>query len=295
MHCQDLLSALTLLDDAWQFWTAQRSDRPYIRPMKRILSIAVLAAASIHHAHCQQLAKSPAFEVASITPCKPGTPEPMGEHMGMMQFIYPGGRFEAKAIDIRYLFEWAYKILPSQHSDGPAWFGSDRYDIIAKAPGNATDAEIRLMTQALLADRFKLKLHRETKEVSVLAIGIGKNGAKLPAPKDGEIHSIQVVPRTGPDPNLPAFHVEGKRFTMAQLIDTFARQFERVMVDQTGIDGEFDFSMDLNPDEGRPSPLHQSILIEAMQDQLGLSLKSMKAPVDVYVIDSAEKAAAGND
>ncbi len=214
--------------------------------------------------------------------------------MGMMQFIYPGGRFEAKAIDIKYLFEWAYKILPAQHSGGPAWFSSDRYDIVAKGPANATDAQMRFMTQTLLADRFQLKLHRESKELSALVITLGKNGLKMTSPKEGEIHTIRIAPQAGQDSKVVSFHVVGSRFTMAQLIDTFARQFDRVMVDQTGLDGEFDFVMDLTPDESNPSPVDPVHLLSAMQDQLGLSLKSQKAQVDVYVIDSAEKVTAGN-
>ena len=75
--------------------------------MTRFLAIAALIGISIHHGHCQELDKSNAkllaFEVASITPCKPGTPEPPGEHMGMVQFTYPGGRFEAKATSLKYL------------------------------------------------------------------------------------------------------------------------------------------------------------------------------------------------
>src|ERR1022692_2284223 len=91
--------------------------------------------------HCQNPPVAPAFEVASITPCKPGTPEPPGEHAGMVQFTFPGGRFQANAVTLQFLLEWAYNIQPSQHSDGPAWLATDRYDIVAKAAGNATDEQ----------------------------------------------------------------------------------------------------------------------------------------------------------
>src|SRR5580700_6228109 len=97
--------------------------------MTRTLTLATLLAVSLHHGHCQDLANAPAFEVASITPCKPGTPEPPGEHAGMVQFTYPGGRFNAKATTFKFLLEWAFGILPSQHSDGPSWIENDRYDI----------------------------------------------------------------------------------------------------------------------------------------------------------------------
>src|SRR3954451_18080500 len=99
------------------------------------------------------------FEVASITPCKPATPAPPGEHAGMVDFIQPGGRLDAKATTAKFLLEWAYDMQPAQHSEGPAWFGSDRYDSAAKAEGKASDKQMKLMHRALLGGRFHLKSH----------------------------------------------------------------------------------------------------------------------------------------
>src|SRR5579863_6020017 len=121
--------------------------------MTRIFALAVFAAMSPGQGHCQESGRVPAFEVASITPCKPGTPAPPGEHAGMVRFTAPGGRFSATAIDLAYLFEWAYSIQPAQHSGGPSWMETDRYDIAAKAEGNPDDAEMKLMLQTLLAER----------------------------------------------------------------------------------------------------------------------------------------------
>jgi uncharacterized protein (TIGR03435 family) len=147
--------------------------------MMRTLIFATLFAFLTGHCHCQDLAKAPAFEVASITPCKPGTPEPPGEHMGMVQFTYPGGRFRASATSLKYLLEWAYNIQPSQHSDGPPWMGTERYDIVAKAEGNATDAQQKLMVQTLIAERFGLKFHIEKKKLPVFIVTVGKGAPKL--------------------------------------------------------------------------------------------------------------------
>src|ERR1700727_1511073 len=110
--------------------------------MMRTLTLAALVALSLPRCYSQDLPKL-SFEVASITPCKPGTPEPPGEHAGMVQFTFPGGRFQANAVTFKFLLEWAYDLQPSQHSDGPAWLATDRYDIIAKANGNATDAQMK--------------------------------------------------------------------------------------------------------------------------------------------------------
>src|ERR1700685_3548945 len=160
--------------------------------MKRTFVAAAILALSVHHGRSQDLEHAPAFEVASIKPCKPGTPEPGEERMGLVQFTYPGGRFNAKATSLKFLLEWAYGILPSQHSGGPSWMEDDRYDIVAKAEGNATSAQMKLMTRTLLADRFKLKFHRETREVPVLILSLGKTAPKLFPPKEGEQYSIRM-------------------------------------------------------------------------------------------------------
>jgi uncharacterized protein (TIGR03435 family) len=236
----------------------------------------------------------PAFEVASITPCKPGTPEPAGEHAGMVQFTLPGGRFDAKATTLKFLLEWAYDMQPSQHSDGPAWFGSDRYDIAAKAAGNASDSQMKRMARTLLAERFHMKSHFEKKTVSALVLTTGKAAPRVFPPKEGEVHSMRFVPQMGPDQKIASYHIILTRFSIAELSGAFARQLGQVVVDKTGLDGDFDFTMDLTPDESRASPLDASLLISALHDQIGLTVKSEKTPVDYLVIDAIEKVAAGN-
>jgi uncharacterized protein (TIGR03435 family) len=266
--------------------------------MTRFLAIAALIGISIHHGHCQELDKSNAkllaFEVASITPCKPGTPEPPGEHMGMVQFTYPGGRFEAKATSLKYLMEWAYGILPAQHSEGAAWFGNERYDIVAKAPGQATDTQIKRMVQALIEERFKLKFHRENKEAPVVVLSVGKTSPKLFPPKDGEVHSIHITPPSDGDRKTGSFHVTATRYTLAQLIDVFSRQLGRVIVDETGLRGDYDFTLDLTPTEDQPNPLDPSHILASLRDDLGLVVKSQKGMIDYMTIDSAERVVAGN-
>lgn len=241
-----------------------------------------------------QTAEAPAFEVASITPCKPGTPAPPGEHAGMVQFTYPGGRFTARATSVKFLLEWAYDIQPAQHTGGPGWLETDRYDIVAKAPGNATDADMKRMAQTLLADRFHLKLHHDTRTMTVLVLSKGKAAPKLFPAKEGETHSLNVEPRTDPDRKTTVYHVMATRFSLAQLMDTFARQLGAPMVNQTGLEGDFDFAFDLTPDESLPNPLDPTHIVDAIREQLGLNLKSEKAPVDLLVIDGVEKVAAGN-
>lgn len=262
--------------------------------MIRFFAVTTLFALSLNHGHCQELAKPRAFEVASITPCKPGTPEPPGEHAGMVQFIYPGGRFNAKATTVKFLLEWAYGIVPAEHTGGPSWMGTERFDIAAKAEGNASDHDMKVLAQGLLADRFKLKFHRESREVPVLLVSIGAAEPKLTAPKEGETHSMHIQPQTNPDQKVTSFRVVATRFTLAQLNEVFARQIGRVIVDHTGLAGEYNFAFDLTPDESSPNPLDPTLLIRALREQLGLTVKSQKAPVDVFVIDSVERATDGN-
>src|SRR4029077_9524997 len=132
-----------------------------------------------------------------ITPCAPGTPANPMEHTGMADFTSPGGRFRASATTLKFLLEWAYGIQPSQHSGGPSWIDTDRYDIVAKAEGNATDAQMKLMVQTLLAERFQLKLHHERKELSAYVVSVGKTAPKLFPPKDVETHALRFSTQTG--------------------------------------------------------------------------------------------------
>jgi uncharacterized protein (TIGR03435 family) len=216
------------------------------------------------------------------------------EHTGMADFTSPGGRFTARATTLKFLLEWAYGIQPSQHSSGPSWIGVDRYDIVAKADGNATDEQMKLMVQTLLADRFQLKLHHERREISAYVISVGKTAPKLFAPKDGETHALRMAPRMDQDQKITTYHIIATRYSLAQLADTFARQLGSVIVNNTGLDGEYDFALDLTPDESRPNPVDPTLLIAALREQVGLAVKFQKTDVDFLVIDGAEKVVAGN-
>ena len=255
----------------------------------RMLAIAALLCLWTDYGRGQNLTNQPKFEVAEIKPCKPGTPEPPGQRMGMVRYTYPGGRFDAKATTVEFLLEWAYDLLPSQHSRGSAWMENERFDIVAKAAGNATDDQMKVMTQSLLAERFKLKFHRDRREAPVLLVTLGKAAPKLFPPKEGEVHSLRVIPQTDSDQKVVSYHVVATRFSFAQLNQTFARQLERVILNGTGLDGDFDFTLDFTPDENRPNPLDPSLIITAMRNQLGLNIKAQKGLVDYLVIDGLEK------
>lgn len=213
--------------------------------------------------------------------------------MGMVRYTHPGGSIEAKATTVEFLLEWACDLLPSQHSRGPAWTETERFDIVAKAAGNATDDQMKLMAQALLAERFHLKFRRERREGPILLVTLGKTSPKLFPPKEGEEHSLRIVPKTDADQKTVSYRVAATRFSFAQLNQTFARQLELVIVNGTGLDGDFDFTLDFTPDENHPNPLDPSLVVTAMRDRPGLNLNAQKGPVDYLVIDSVEKVSDG--
>jgi uncharacterized protein (TIGR03435 family) len=216
------------------------------------------------------------------------------EHIGNTNWVSPGGRFTARATTVVFLMEWAYGMQPWQHSDGPGWLSSDRFDVVAKADHDATENEMEQMARTLLAERFGLKLQRESKEMPAYVISVGKSAPKLFPPKDGETHEMRFSMTPGPDQKMAGFHIDATRYTLAQLADVFARRMDRVIVNRTGMDGEYDFRLDLTPDENHPSPVDQTLLLEALRKQMGLEVRSEKAAVDYYVIEGAEKSALAN-
>jgi uncharacterized protein (TIGR03435 family) len=260
--------------------------------MTRTFTAVALLTLSLDPYDSRAFGQAHAFEVAAITPCKPGTPAPATEHAGIADFITAGGRFTARATTVKFVLEWAYGIQPSQHAGGPSWIEDDRFDIVAKAEGNATDDEIKLMVRTLLADRFHLRLHRERREVSAYLISAGKTAPKLFPPKAEEIHAIRLAPQMDADQKVTAYGIIATRYSLAQLADTFARQLGSVIVNNTGLDGEFDFTLELTPDYSQPNPMDATHLLEAMREQLGLAIKYEKASVDFYVIEGAEKVTA---
>lgn len=240
------------------------------------------------------LGAEPAFEVASITPCPSGTPAPPMEHAGITNWVAPGGRFTARATTVVFLMEWAYGMQPWQHSDGPGWLSNDRFDVVAKADHDATENEMKQMARTLLEERFGLKLHRESKEMPAYVISVGKNSPKLFPPKDGETHDMRFSETPGGNQKTPSYRITATRYTLPQLADVFARRMDRVIVNRTGMDGEYDFTLDLTPDENHQSPVDQTLLLDALRRQIGLDVRSEKTAVDYYTIEGAGKAALAN-
>jgi uncharacterized protein (TIGR03435 family) len=223
------------------------------------------------------------FEVASIRPHDPAVPVVRG-HGDPPDFIKPGGRFEAKGVTVQMLLEWSYDVQPLQHSKLAAWMEKERFDIAASANSNATEANMKAMTRALLVDRFQLKIHPEERTLPALVIAIGKNPPKMVPARDGGTRGLQPKPVLGPNQEVLSYQVTGTRFTVTQLIDVFSRQVDRIIADRTGLKGEFDFSLELSADEVRGG-MEASVLIGLLREQLGFDVKSDKIPVEYLVVE----------
>jgi uncharacterized protein (TIGR03435 family) len=167
---------------------------------------------------------------------------------------------------------------------GPEWVtrGDDRFNIEAKAddPAKTTESQLHTMLQNLLVERFALKFHRETVERPGFALVASKNGPKL-RPAKGEDESTAFVGDPKPVKGHPA-EVRVRRYTMARLADLLTQLSGGPVVDQTGLDGVYDFTLSWNDEDG-------PTLTTAVQEQLGLRLQAQKVPVSLFVVESAQK------
>jgi uncharacterized protein (TIGR03435 family) len=223
-------------------------------------------------------AQSPlAFEVASVKPA-PGFVN--------ARVNLSGPRVTISGYALEGLIMDAYKVEPWQLSGGPVWRDTDPFDILAKAPGeNAPEPEqIRQMLQTLLEDRFKLKVHRETKEGPIYALVVAaRNGPKLKK----SIAADSLFSAGGPRRTMEMIF---QKHTMEYLALQLANngRLGRRVVDKTDLTGAWDFTLtfaagDPLPDSNVPD------LFTALQEQLGLKLESQKGLVEMLVIDHAEK------
>jgi uncharacterized protein (TIGR03435 family) len=221
------------------------------------------------------------FEVASIKP----HPEPIT--FSSDPSVH-GMRVTATASTLHDLITTAYHVRYDQISSGPSWAESDHFDISAKAEGEGalTMEQARPMLQALLADRFQLKIHLETREVAMYALVIRKTGAKLQqsAPADES--------KSGITANSSGMHLTVSKGTMAQLaLWLSGNGAGRPVMDKTGLIGSYTY--ELTWVNGPPGPDDQTpSLFTALQEQLGLRLEATKGPSQIVVIDHAEKPSA---
>jgi uncharacterized protein (TIGR03435 family) len=265
--------------------------------VRRMIALLILAAAATQ----AQTPPRPEFEVASIRPSKAVGGGSMGAGVGSAS---------EHNVSLKSLMVVAYRIQDFQISGGPGWTDSDRFDVEAKAADrNATPDQVRLMLQSLLEDRFKLKLHRETRESSVYALVVDKGGLKMKLSADQTSEEVNgpSPPEAGPNRGAIRYgkgSLIGNAVTMTLFTRMLSGSLDRTIVDRTNLTGRFDFQLQWTPGPGEASfdPVGNQLppaadssgisIFTAIQEQLGLKLESQKGPVEMFVIDSVEKPSA---
>jgi uncharacterized protein (TIGR03435 family) len=281
--------------------------------LKLMRLIGFVLATAIGMAQSQNAGPAPhlAFEVASIKPTAPG-----GRGMGIS--FRPGARVSAQNVPLRFLIRVAYDVKEFQVISGAPWTNAERYDITAKGEDGAPQSQIKLMLQALLADRFKLIFHRETREMPVFFLMAAKGGIKLVEPKEGSCVTPDPTappPAPGQPPSkfcgnmrISPQDFNGTKISMVQLTTFLSDVLGRTVIDKTDFKGTFDAHLEFVRDQAlasgilgngglggpggtaaEPADSSGPSIFTAVQEQLGLKLESGKGPVEVFVIDSAEK------
>jgi uncharacterized protein (TIGR03435 family) len=234
-------------------------------------------------------ARGQTFEVASV---KPSAPDVRGTNVHM-----PNGTFNATGMTAKNCIGLAYDVQPFQLEGGPSWIGDQRYDVVAKLPAGTVNGpqdpermnRMRAALQALLADRFQLAIHRETKLVPAYALVLAKSGFKLKETAD-DGRGVDISSNRG--------KLVAQRISMATLARNLSGNMGSPVMDMTGINGIFDLTLEWTPDEVRSpakpgteaaEPSLGPSIFDALQEQLGLKLEKQKAPVEMIVIDRIEK------
>ena len=224
---------------------------------------------------------APEFEVATIKPSPPD--------WHSSGFKSEGRRIWCENETVDSIIAFAYGIHPKQIVGGPAWLGMDYYtaDGFADVVGEPNYRQMEGMYRALLASRFNLAFHHETRELSAFVIRLGKGDAKL-AKSLGDPKGLPDTTFT--EWNSQAITFRGTNATMADVTWNMGMALDKPVVDQTGLTGRYDFVLRWAPDTTRPDdPNAPPSVFTAMQEQLGLKLEATKAPVDVLVIDHVDR------
>ena len=254
--------------------------------MKNLTFVAIAALAIMALGAQKQTGKASAFEVASVKP----NPElgPPGDIPA--NAAKSPGHFAMRDKPLRYIVEWAYDLKDYQIV-GPQWIEYDeRYDVTANASGPATDDQMRPMLQTLLAERFQMTSHFEKRDLNVYALVTGKGEPKL---KKADPNSSQGFGRSEQG--------RGTRFNnfpLSRLTFLLTRRMDRPTLDLTGIEGNFDYVVDLSGLGNKPGSLGDDgdgrSVFQAIQEDMGLKLEPRKWPVDVLVIDFVNKVPSKN-
>jgi uncharacterized protein (TIGR03435 family) len=249
-----------------------------------------------------------AFDVVSVKPNASG-------ERTMQLSLQPSGRLVAVNVPLQTLIQYAYQLQDYQMVGGPEWQRTDRFDIMATSSASmAAGAMVVMqpMIQSLLADRFRLIVHRESRDMPIFALVKAKSDGRLgPALTKSTVDcdAIRSAARPGvPQPlnasgqpacgmRITRGHAWSGGFPVSNLLLWLSQTVQRTVVDRTGLTGNYDADVTFTPDlppgaqVDAPAAADPPSLFTALQEQLGLRLDAQRGPVDVLVIDSAEKPA----
>ncbi len=262
----------------------------------------------------------PAFEVASI---RPSSEQVTQVSAGLR---VAGSQVRVTGMSLKDYIGMAYGVKPQQ-IEGPDWLGQARFDLAATIPADGSAAQLEGMLQSLLADRFKMTMHREKKEFPVYALGVARGGAKLqpsaagPEPVTAEKQPEVNVAAGGSSAGVGADlgggssfmfgnnKLEVKKLTMTDFAEVLTRFVDRAVINETGLTGKYDATLELAPEDYMPVLIRSAVnagvvlppqalrmLDGANADPfsnplrtVGLTLESRKAPLDVIVVDAIAK------
>lgn len=256
-------------------------------PLRTALFAALVFIAD-HPLHAQDktvpaTAERAHFEVATI---KPSEPDKFARTWGRQ-----GRRFQARNMYLKYLVQWAWNLQANQVIGGPEWMDKDRFDIDGEIEGtdSPTDHEWKLAMQHLLEDRFQLKTHSETREMSAYLLTVAKGGPKLqPGNGDPNVQQMGFGGAVG-----QTMYGGGKNASISDFVGELQRiVLSRPVIDRTGLTGRYDIRIEFTREDQNATGMTElgpdaaPNLFEALEQQLGLKLERGKGPVKVLVIDS---------
>jgi len=287
---------------------------PLRRPMCRgrlnlLTSFLAFAAMLSLVARSAAQGETPHFDVTSVKPSN-------STDLHTIYQLRRSGMFVAENASVRFLVRLAYEIQDFQIIGGPGWLDSDRFDIEARATQISDPAEMLPMLKSLLADRFKLTIHKETRQLPVFELVEDKGHSKLQVADPGACFArdAKTPKRTGsgegqslacgrlyfPAPN----EILGKSVQMSSFAEALSSRVGKTVIDKTAAAGLFDIDLKWTPTSdasSTPAPASDSgaappnmnivipAILNALDETMGLKLRSGKGPVDVVVVDSVQK------
>jgi bla regulator protein blaR1 len=254
-----------------------------------ILYVGLVVLGAVGSGSAQSADKLPRFEVASVKPAKPGNIAPQAPTPGRLTLI---------GIPMQALIQYAFRAPRYLLSGGPKWLESERYDIVATMPANTVYATRRWMMQDLLQERFHLVMHREKRALPVYALMQSRNGPKFQVEKREMREGDGRIGGGGPG------RIGGIKVSAFDLAEVLSDYLDRPVLDETGIDGLFDFkliwTLDETPRALNPAEQHPPVdpngasIFAAIQEQLGLRMVPQRGSIDMLVIDRVDRVPSEN-